>query len=557
MTHPTAIPSPLRAWREARTGPPELVAGALLLVSIIVASWGGWLPGVALVVAGAIGLAAAIADPRLFLIAYVALIPFEGSTALGGVTNLSRFAGIAFAAGYVLRRRGAIRLDVLPVGGWLFVAVAGASYLWSIDRGASLPQLLTLVQLFVIALLVADYLVTEERAARWVALAYAVSAVATACIGIFIWVTAPGSLKAGRASAFTGQDSAQFTSILIPALLVLIWEALRRPRVLPVIGAAITIVAILVSGTRSAWLAVGIAMAAGFLPRITWRQRMGIGVAVAVVAVVALVVPPLYTASYGRLADALSSGGSGRIDIWLIGLRLFTQHPVIGVGYGAFPSAVTLEVVRATTLVTPDTGFLTPPVGSHSIIVGTLLELGVVGFACVVAFMWSVARPRRGDMALAEIARLAVLTMLVQAMFLDVLGRKQLWLFIALAGGLTVVNEGRGRARAAAESGQVVHALRERAAGHGLSGMVAGVEAIDGGVETAETPESEAAEVAEVAESPGRMHEPESGAEPQQGGAAPAPPATRAPRPRRKRADRPRTSRPSSEPDDAAGPAGG
>ncbi len=267
MTGLATIPDPRRAWREARTGPPEFLAGALLLVSVIVGAWAGWLPGVALVIAGCIALAAAIVDPRLFLIAYVALIPFEGSTALGGVTNLSRFAGIAFAAGYVVRRRGSLRLDTIPVAGWLFVGVACASYLWSVDRGASLPELLTLVQLFVLALLVADFVMEQEGAGRLVALAYSVSAVATACIGIWIWVTDPGSLKAGRATAFASQDSAQFTSILIPALLVLVWEALRRPRVLPIVGAAITIVAILASGTRSAWLAIGIAVAVGFLPQ--------------------------------------------------------------------------------------------------------------------------------------------------------------------------------------------------------------------------------------------------------------------------------------------------
>ncbi len=143
-------------------------------------------------------------------------------------------------------------------------------------------------------------------------------------------------------------------------------------------------------------------------------------------------------------------------------------------GYGAFPAVMTLEAVRATTLPMPDTGFLTPPIGSHSIIVGTLVELGVVGLACVAVFLWNVARPRRDDWGLAEIARLAVVTMIVQALFLDVLGRKQLWLFIALAGGLTVANEARKRSARAVESVQVVQVLREHAVAYGPEGPVAG-----------------------------------------------------------------------------------
>ena len=446
MTPLTTLPDPRSAWRDARTGPPELLAGGLLLAAVAIGAWTGWLPGFALVAVGLIGIAAAVVDPRLFLLAYVALIPFEGSTALGGITNLSRFAGIGFAAGYVMRRGTAIRLDTIPAAGWAFVGLATASFLWSIDRSSSLAQIFTLLQLFVVAVLIADFIVEEERAARWVGLAYAVAAVGTALIGSWIWVVARNTLVAGRATAFAGQDAAQFTAVLIPALLVLVWETLRRPRVLPMVGIGVIAVAMLASGTRSAWVAIGIAVMAGFLPRISMRQRLGVGIALGVVALVAFLVPALYSETYGRLSDAISSGGTGRLDIWTIGLRLWTDHPVVGVGYGAFPAALTLEAMRATAIPTPDTGFLTPPVGSHSIIVGTLLELGVIGFGCVVAFFWSVARPHRNDVSLAEIARLAVLTMMVQALFLDILGRKQLWLFIALAGGLTVANQTRRRA---------------------------------------------------------------------------------------------------------------
>jgi len=463
MTPVVVVPDPRSAWRDARTGPNELLAGGLLLAAVMIGTWTGWLPGMALLAVGVIGLVAAIVDPRMFLLAYVALIPFEGSTAFGGITNASRFAGIAFAAGYLVHRRTAIRLDTIPAAGWAFAAFASASFLWSIDRTASLPQIFTLLQLFLIAVLIADFIVQEERAARWVALAYAVSAVGTALIGLWIWGTARGTLVAGRATAFAGQDAAQFTAVLIPGLLVLVWETLRRPRILPIIGAAIIAVAMLASGTRSAWVAIGLAVLAGFLPRISMRQRISVGIAFGVVALTAFLVPPLYAETYGRLSDAISSGGTGRTDIWTIGLRLWTDHPAVGVGYGAFPSALTLEAIRATAIPTPDTGFLTPPVASHSIIVGTLLELGVVGFGCVVAFLWSVARPHRSDVSLAEIARLAVLTMIVQALFLDVLGRKQLWLFIALAGGLTVARAVRHREvpAEAGSSGALIAALVE------------------------------------------------------------------------------------------------
>jgi O-antigen ligase len=267
---------------------------------------------------------------------------------------------------------------------------------------------------------------------------YAGSAVLTAALGTWNWITDPASLPAGRAAAFAGQDAAQFTAVLIPGLLVLAWELLRRPRLLVIGAGFVIVVGILASGTRSAWVAVGLAISAGIVPRLTARQRLGLGVLVAATAVVTFAVPSLYAATVGRLADAISSGGTGRTDIWEIGLGVWTGNPVAGVGYGAFPSALTLEVVRATPLFTPDTGFLTPPIGSHSLLVGTVVELGVIGLLFVLAFLWNVVRPRRGDAPLAEMARLAVLAMVVQALFLDILGRKQLWLFIAIACGLSL-----------------------------------------------------------------------------------------------------------------------
>ncbi|MFN8629509.1 MAG: hypothetical protein U0838_04065 [Chloroflexota bacterium] len=300
MTAQRVIPDPRAAWRDARTGPQELLTGGLLLAAVAIGTWAGMLPGLALLAVGAIGVVAAVSSPRVFLLAYVAFIPFEGSTAFGGITNLSRFAGIAFAGGYLIRRRTAVRLDVMPVAGWALVLFAAASYLWSIDRTASLPQILTLLQLFLVAVLIADYVSEEEGLARWVALAYAVSAVATGLIGLFIWVTSRSTLAAGRATAFAGQDAAQFTSVLIPGLLVLFWETIRRPRVLPVIGAVVIVLAILASGTRSAWVAIGLAVAAGILPRISTRQRLTLVLAVGSVAIVALVVPSLYAETYGR-----------------------------------------------------------------------------------------------------------------------------------------------------------------------------------------------------------------------------------------------------------------
>lgn len=441
----TVVPGPRAAWAEARTGPAELVLGLVILAAVAAGTVTGALPLVAIGVVG-LGIVAAIRGGRFYLLVYVALIPFDGAVAFGGLATLSRLVAIAFVIAHVARRRGSLRIDTIGASGWAFVLLAGASYLWSIDRVETLPELLTLVQLVAVTLVVADLVLEDRTAARPVMLVYAASATLMGAIGLVAWVIDRGSLPAGRAVAFDGQDPAQYAALLIPALLVLVWETLRRPRLLPIAGAIVAALGLLASGTRSAWVAVVVVMAVGLVPRMTNRQRLGLAVLVGGLAIVTLSVPGLNDLTLGRLSAVISSGGTGRTDIWAIGLGVWTGAPLAGVGYGAFPSALTLEVVRATPLFTLNTGFLTPPIGSHSIIVGTLVELGILGLGCLVAFVWHVLRPRPAG-ELAEVARLAVMAMLIQALFLDILGRKQLWLFVALAVGLAATQlPGRGPA---------------------------------------------------------------------------------------------------------------
>jgi O-antigen ligase len=450
----TAIPGPIRAWNEARTGPVEIAAGALLLLAVAAATLSGTMLFAAAAAVGVLVLAL-VRGSLVYLLAYVALIPFEGVGVLAGVGTASRIAAIAFVVVHVARRRGSLRLDPLGAWGWAFVAVAGASYLWSIDRATSLAQLITLGQLVLVTIVIADLLTERPSAARAVALTYATAAVVLGAIGIVEWIVARETLPAGRAVAFEGQDPAQFAGLLIPALFVLVWEVLERPRLRYVVGAVIAAVAIIASGTRSAWVAVGIVMLIGLFPRMSNRQRASLGAVALVLGFVVVIVPALNELTIGRLAAVIESGGTGRTDIWTIGLHVWMSSPLAGVGWAAFPSALTLEVVRATPIPTVNTGFLTPPIGSHSIIVGTLVELGVVGVVCLAGFLWHVLRPRdAGEMA--HMARLAVMAILIQALFLDVLGRKQVWLFIAIAIGL-------------AAAARVPGGVRERADTDGLA----------------------------------------------------------------------------------------
>ena len=453
------IPSPRAAWANAHIGRTDLAVGAMATLAVAAATATGTMSWLALLAILALAAAAVIANPPpVLLLTYVALIPWDGSSILGDAATLSRLAGIGFGITYLARRRSSLRVDILGPFAWAFTGIAVASFLWSIDRSATVSQGLTLVQLFLISLLISDAIANRPALASWVAAAFSISAVGMGLLGIWAYFFASSGLPAGRAQAFPGQDSAQYAAMLIPAFLVLVWYATRsRARIrvaLASLGAATVSIGILLSGTRSAWVAVGLVLAVGLVPRMTRRQNLRLAGVGLILGVIVLVTPSLNVVTFGRLAGAIESGGTGRTDIWQVGLGAWTEDPIAGVGYGSFPAVITPERIRATAIATPDTGFLAPPVGPHSILVGTLVELGIVGLICLIGFLWTVVRSRAPD-GLAQAARLAVLAVVVQGMFLDILGRKQVWLFIAIAMGLAAAARERADARRTSDARSV------------------------------------------------------------------------------------------------------
>ena len=72
----------------------------------------------------------------------------------------------------------------------------------------------------------------------------------------------------------------------------------------------------------------------------------------------------------GTIFDSVAEGDiGGRFAIWVDGIRLFQENPVLGIGGGAF-----LEVSPFKTSV-------------HSVYLSILVELGVIGFALFVIIL--------------------------------------------------------------------------------------------------------------------------------------------------------------------------
>jgi O-antigen ligase len=404
---------------------------------------------------GIAGMAVAIVTaisfrwPIVSLAAFAALIPIEEVVLVGVIGTLSRFAAILFAITYGLPRLTRLALGTMPPASWAYVAWACISFAWAIEPDVALRQIPTLIQLFVVALLIADFVVHKPGVIRPLMWIYSLSAAAIALVGIVGFVNIG---EAGRVSALQGQNPAAFAAILVPALVFVMYEVIFREGRLPGIGVALlTALGLIVSGTRGAWLACGVAFLVMLLTGANLRRRVLAVLAAVVLGIALLQFPGVSDLILNRASTALATGGTGRLDIWTIGARIYESAPILGVGYANFPIAYTPEVVRSV-----DVSYLAlSGAGSHNLLVGTLVELGPIGLITL-AFFLGPLLVREGWGPDAAVVRTVLVALITTALFVDIVAdRKQVWLAIGFATGLAYL----ARRRAETSDGDADHPL--------------------------------------------------------------------------------------------------
>lgn len=417
-----------------------LVLGAIVagLVSAFLAAMVD--PLIAVSVAGGFVLVVLGARwPMLPLFLFVVLIPIEESVNIAGLGTLSRWAGIVFALVYAVPRLGRLVPTALPVAGWAFIGWAALSALWAIAPGTATGQLPTLIQLAIIGFLVADVVIHDPTKVRPLLWAYSLSAAGTAAIAIVLYLVG-GTAVEGRAAAIEGQNPAQFATLLLPALIFSLHEALQGRRVVAAgLIALLSTTAIVLSGTRSVWLAATIVIFFLVIPRLGFRRAILALAVLGLLAVATLQVPGVAELVADRTETAASTGGAGRTDIWSVGLQIIESSPVIGVGFANFPVAFTSALVREAN-VTPDIGVNEGP---HNIVIGTTGELGIIGLVLLALFVVPLV-VRRGWGPDGLVVQAILASFMINALFIDILSnRKHVWVAIGLAAGLAYLREHR------------------------------------------------------------------------------------------------------------------
>lgn len=448
-------------WR-AREGvarPVAMLPIAMALAAILVGGLVGRAP--LQVLGAAMGLALVallLSDVTVGVLAFVLIQPLAASSivgagegfvtkALGGILFVTWLMSLRYPAA---RKRYRSLLEEQPVLVAAVVAFMGwavTSLLWSLDNALALDALLRWGLSFLLMAIVFTA-ARDRRSAVLICGAFAVSAALSTVIG-----AAAGRSVDGRLTG-TLADPNEFAAFLVPALLIagaLAATAANALRRLAFAGVALICgVGILLTGSRGGIIAALAALAAWLVFGGRWRFR--VLAAAAVIGVVAIAYLNAYAdpATRDRVMqvtaqdELASDGGTGRTDIWRVGLRAFDDNPVRGAGVGNYTEATPRYLDQPGLVRRSDFFFETPKV-AHNMYLQALVEVGIVGTSlfglALLLVMRSAVRAarafrRRGDDQMELLSR-SLLAGLVGTLAADffISGQYQraLWILAGLA----------------------------------------------------------------------------------------------------------------------------
>ncbi len=369
---------------------------------------------------------------------YLFLLPFDSLLTVSSGATLTRLIAIATGVALIFRAL-LLRTARQPPKAWLawfaFMLFVGISFLWTADLPTGQLVFQQSVQLFLMMTILALYPATEFEF-KGVLVISVLSGLTAALYGIHLFLSGSVNMFENRLVLATSSgavlDPNYFaTSFVLPIAIAFAGTFYVRNFFLRLLCAASSLImmcGILVSGSRGAFVAIGV-MFVYFVIRSKNRLQVG-GVVAAAIGCSAFF-PSVWTRFFKDPSAAGS--GSGRTYIWQTGLHSFAQHWLLGGGVGSFQTLYDASLLSNFQPVFQ--GWSRP---SHSIVVGTLTEYGVVGLALVLAAWFFTFRAtntipvdsRFYGIRLASEA--ALIGLFSQAFFIDTLLIKYYWLAYAI-----------------------------------------------------------------------------------------------------------------------------
>lgn len=312
---------------------------------------------------------------------FIFVIPWENSIEVRSVGTISRLLGLIAAGSWLVAVvvEGNLRRPGLYTGlVAAFVAWSAISVFWSIDPESTSRVVWTYAQLLVFIYLLWD-LYRTPSSIRTALQTYTLgSFVAVASILINLTIDHGRPVTRFTAEGFNADTAGLILAIGMPVAWALGMLQVREHRggmlrwlnfsymPLAFLGIALT-------ATRTALIATvpAILFAIASLGRLSVRRRIVISLfAIAGVLAIIPLIPQTSVERFLTTGSEISSGAlGGRGYIWKMGLRTYAEHPILGVGAGAFKVAVGIGKV------------------AHNTLISVLVELGLVGISLFLAIL--------------------------------------------------------------------------------------------------------------------------------------------------------------------------
>jgi O-antigen ligase len=436
-----------------------LAGASLLALAIALGVLSAAQPLIALAaVAAAVGAYVIFSDLAtgfgiLMFLSFLSVLPASGSL------TPAKGAGLVLALSWVARYT-TVNTDVRdfasdhPTLSWLMIGLLGwaaASVIWAPSTGAALGEL---SQYFLTLLLIPiAYTAVRTRRDLQIALvAIVLGAALAAAVGI---VQPPNAevLESTRATGTIG-DPNELAADLLAGLAIATGFVLARGeraslRLLGLAAIPLCALGIFISVSRGGLVALAVVFVVAAFAAGRWRLA-----AVPLLVVVA-VGGVLYFTQFAPLPARervlTTNGGTGRTELWQVGLRIVRAHPVGGVGVGNYVQASPQYVLAPGVLRHTQLIFAQEPKPAHNTYLQVAGELGIPGLLLFLAVIAGCMRcalraariaAKRRDIVLEAQARgvfLATVGVLAAVFFISQMHSKVLWGLLAISPALLSV----------------------------------------------------------------------------------------------------------------------
>lgn len=448
------------AWRLRTVLPPRALLVATGLTAVMVGVLSGAQPQLGLLAAfGIVFVVVVMADLLIGFAVMVLLAFLEALSSFGGV-SIAKAAGLLLVLSWlaVASTRGSRTRNFFverPGLTYLLVAFIGwntISIAWSESAGGAVTSV-TRYALNAVLVPIAYAAVRGRRDAIRI-LATLVGGATIAAISGIVAAPGPESAVYGRATGTIG-DPNELAAALVVGLAIATSFAVNSHikialRALSGVSAALCLTGILLSLSRGGLIGVGAGLLVAVIVGGRWRSRvLAVCGAVAFLGVGYFAFVASLPAKE-RVLNVSGGGGTGRLDLWTVGLRMVSAHPLQGVGSGQFANSSVHYLLRPGVIERGDFILSTPKV-AHNTYLNIVSELGFVGgalfaailIACVASLWLAIQHTRRdGDEKLEILLRGLLVGMggyFVTLMFISENYAKLLWILLALGPALLAV----------------------------------------------------------------------------------------------------------------------